>query len=164
MKLAITGSSKEKMMELWRSDLFSRSLFAWHLRQSIFRASLRRKDLDNFRMEIESPGLSSYPHPRLMPDFWEYPTVSMGLGCINSIYQLVSIATSKTEASLNLLILMFGALWAMEKWTNPKAWGHLHWQEEISWGFNLGGQLQLTASRWSCQRKRQNHSGARRLI
>ena len=32
-------------------------------------------------------GLSSYPHPRLMPDFWEYPTVSMGLGPINSIYQ-----------------------------------------------------------------------------
>ncbi len=48
---------------------------------------LDEKDLDNFRMEIESPGLSSYPHPRLMPNFWEYPTVSMGLGCINSIYQ-----------------------------------------------------------------------------
>lgn len=48
---------------------------------------LNEKDLDNFRMEIENPGLSSYPHPRLMPDFWEYPTVSMGLGCINSIYQ-----------------------------------------------------------------------------
>ena len=42
--------------------------------------------LDNFRMEIGGRGLSSYPHPRLMPDFWEYPTVSMGLGAINSIY------------------------------------------------------------------------------
>ena len=43
-------------------------------------------DLDRFRREIGEPGLSSYPHPRLMSDFWEYPTVSMGLGPINSIY------------------------------------------------------------------------------
>jgi pyruvate dehydrogenase E1 component len=42
--------------------------------------------LDNFRTEIGGHGLSSYPHPRLMPDFWEYPTVSMGLGPLNSIY------------------------------------------------------------------------------
>ena len=44
------------------------------------------KHLDNFRFEISGDGLSSYPHPRLMPDFWEFPTVSMGLGPINSIY------------------------------------------------------------------------------
>jgi pyruvate dehydrogenase E1 component len=43
--------------------------------------------LDRFRREIGGGGLSSYPHPRLMPDFWEYPTVSMGLGPINSLYQ-----------------------------------------------------------------------------
>ncbi|MDX1449154.1 MAG: pyruvate dehydrogenase (acetyl-transferring), homodimeric type, partial [Acidimicrobiia bacterium] len=48
---------------------------------------LDENDLDNFRTEIGNDGLSSYPHPRLMPDFWEYPTVSMGLGPINSIYQ-----------------------------------------------------------------------------
>ena len=47
---------------------------------------LGESDLDRFRREIGEPGLSSYPHPRLMPDFWEYPTVSMGLGPINSIY------------------------------------------------------------------------------
>ena len=47
---------------------------------------LEESDLDRFRREIGEPGLSSYPHPRLMPDFWEYPTVSMGLGPINSIY------------------------------------------------------------------------------
>lgn len=44
------------------------------------------KHLDNFRFEIDGHGLSSYPHPRLMPEFWEFPTVSMGLGPINSIY------------------------------------------------------------------------------
>ncbi|HEY4790340.1 MAG TPA: pyruvate dehydrogenase (acetyl-transferring), homodimeric type, partial [Actinomycetes bacterium] len=43
--------------------------------------------LDNFRQEIGGNGLSSYPHPRLMPDFWEFPTVSMGLGALNAIYQ-----------------------------------------------------------------------------
>ncbi len=47
---------------------------------------LSEHDLDQFRFEIDG-GLSSYPHPRLMPEFWEYPTVSMGLGPINSIYQ-----------------------------------------------------------------------------
>ena len=48
---------------------------------------LSKEQLDNFRMEVDGNGLPSYPHPRLMPDFWEYPTVSMGLGPINSIYQ-----------------------------------------------------------------------------
>ncbi len=47
---------------------------------------LTEGQLDNFRMEIGGNGLSSYPHPRLMPHFWEFPTVSMGLGPINSIY------------------------------------------------------------------------------
>ena len=47
---------------------------------------LSEETLDNFRMEIGGNGLSSYPHPRLMPEFWEFPTVSMGLGPINSIY------------------------------------------------------------------------------
>ncbi|WP_058867410.1 pyruvate dehydrogenase (acetyl-transferring), homodimeric type [Chloracidobacterium thermophilum] len=43
--------------------------------------------LEHFRREALGKGLSSYPHPRLMPDFWEFPTVSMGLGPINAIYQ-----------------------------------------------------------------------------
>ena len=49
---------------------------------------LTQANLDNFRRELQSEGgLSSYPHPWLMPDFWEYPTVSMGLAPIMSIYQ-----------------------------------------------------------------------------
>ena len=50
---------------------------------------LGEDDLDRFRRETDamSPGLSSYPHPRLMPGFWEFPTVSMGLGPIMAIYQ-----------------------------------------------------------------------------
>src|SRR5690554_5913849 len=43
--------------------------------------------LDNFRREVDGKGLSSYPHPWLMPDYWQFPTVSMGLGPIKAIYQ-----------------------------------------------------------------------------
>jgi pyruvate dehydrogenase E1 component len=49
---------------------------------------LTESHLKNFRHELrDTPGLSSYPHPWLMPDFWQFPTVSMGLGPINAIYQ-----------------------------------------------------------------------------
>ncbi len=49
---------------------------------------LTDENLMNFRRELkDTPGLSSYPHPWLMPDFWQFPTVSMGLGPIGSIYQ-----------------------------------------------------------------------------
>jgi pyruvate dehydrogenase E1 component len=47
---------------------------------------MSEEDLDHFRREIGRSGLSSYPHPRLMPDFWEFPTVSMGLAPITAIY------------------------------------------------------------------------------
>ena len=48
---------------------------------------LSADQLDKFRQEVDGGGLSSYPHPHLMPDFWQFPTVSMGLGPIMSIYQ-----------------------------------------------------------------------------
>ncbi|GIE29935.1 pyruvate dehydrogenase E1 component [Actinoplanes italicus] len=50
---------------------------------------LTTHQLDGFRQELSHPGggLPSYPHPRLMPNFWEFPTVSMGLGPLNAIYQ-----------------------------------------------------------------------------
>ena len=50
---------------------------------------LSQDQLDGFRQELSHPkgSLSSYPHPRLMPDFWQFPTVSMGIGPLNAIYQ-----------------------------------------------------------------------------
>lgn len=48
---------------------------------------LSEQQLDKFRQEVEVNGLSSYPHPWLMPDFWQFPTVSMGLGPLQAIYQ-----------------------------------------------------------------------------
>jgi pyruvate dehydrogenase E1 component len=57
--------------------------------RSFLEGRLSTDRLDGFRQEKSHPsgGLSSYPHPRLMPDYWEFPTVSMGLGPINAIYQ-----------------------------------------------------------------------------
>lgn len=48
---------------------------------------LTEEQMLNFRQEVDGKGLSSYPHPHLMPDFWQFPTVSMGLGPITAIYQ-----------------------------------------------------------------------------
>ncbi len=48
---------------------------------------LTEDQLDHFRQEVEGKGLPSYPHPKLMPDFWQFPTVSMGLGPLMAIYQ-----------------------------------------------------------------------------
>lgn len=48
---------------------------------------LTEEQMDNFRQEVHGKGLSSYPHPKLMPEFWQFPTVSMGLGPLNAIYQ-----------------------------------------------------------------------------
>jgi pyruvate dehydrogenase E1 component len=48
---------------------------------------LTEEQLDGFRRDVDGMGLSSYPHPWLMPDFWQFPTVSMGLGPLQAIYQ-----------------------------------------------------------------------------
>ncbi|EQD67068.1 pyruvate dehydrogenase subunit E1, partial [mine drainage metagenome] len=48
---------------------------------------LSEEQMDNFRAEVGGNGLPSYPHPRLAPDFWEFPTVSMGLGPLLAVYQ-----------------------------------------------------------------------------
>ena len=55
--------------------------------RSFLEGSITEKQLNNFRQEIDGNGLSSYPHPWLMPKYWQFPTVSMGLGPIMSIYQ-----------------------------------------------------------------------------
>ena len=55
--------------------------------RSFLEGNISSKQLDNFRQEIDGEGLSSYPHPWLMPEYWQFPTVSMGLGPIMSIYQ-----------------------------------------------------------------------------
>lgn len=55
--------------------------------RSFLEGRLTAEQLDNFRQEVGGSGLSSYPHPWLMPDYWQFPTVSMGLGPLQAIYQ-----------------------------------------------------------------------------
>lgn len=55
--------------------------------RSFMEGRLTEEQLKNFRREVDGKGLSSYPHPYLMPDYWQFPTVSMGLGPLMSIYQ-----------------------------------------------------------------------------
>ena len=55
--------------------------------RSFLEGRLQESDLDNFRREVGGKGLSSYPHPWLMPEYWQFPTVSMGLGPLQAIYQ-----------------------------------------------------------------------------
>lgn len=54
--------------------------------RSFLEGRIDETQLDNFRREVDGDGLSSYPHPWLMPDYWQFPTVSMGLGPIQAIY------------------------------------------------------------------------------
>jgi len=66
-------------------------LFQGHASPGIYSRSfiegrLSEEQLDNFRQEVDGNGLSSYPHPKLMPDYWQFPTVSMGLGPLQAIY------------------------------------------------------------------------------
>ena len=70
-------------------DLF---FFQGHIAPGIYARSflegrITKEQMDNFRQEVDGQGLSSYPHPKLMPDYWQFPTVSMGLGPIQAIYQ-----------------------------------------------------------------------------
>lgn len=55
--------------------------------RAFFEGRISEQQLIHFRREVDGSGLPSYPHPKLMPDFWQFPTVSMGLGPIMSIYQ-----------------------------------------------------------------------------
>ncbi|MBN1379051.1 MAG: pyruvate dehydrogenase (acetyl-transferring), homodimeric type [Gammaproteobacteria bacterium] len=55
--------------------------------RSFLEGRFNEQQLDNFRQDTSGNGLTSYPHPWLMPDYWQFPTVSMGLGPISSIYQ-----------------------------------------------------------------------------
>ena len=55
--------------------------------RSYLEGRLTEEQLDNFRRDVEGVGLSSYPHPFLMPDYWQFPTVSMGLGPMMAVYQ-----------------------------------------------------------------------------
>ena len=126
---------------------------------------LSEQQLLNFRQESDGNGIPSYPHPWLMPDFWQFPTVSMGLGPLMAIYQA------------RFLKYLEGR--GLAKTANRKVWAFLgdgECDEPESLGaISLGGrerldnldlrhQLQPAAPRRPRARQRQDHPGARRRI
>jgi pyruvate dehydrogenase E1 component len=67
-------------------------------------------------------GLSSYPHPWLMPDFWQFPTVSMGLGPLMAIYQARFMKYLKGREITDTATARSGRSWATARWTSPSRW------------------------------------------
>ena len=122
---------------------------------------LSEEQLDNFRQEIGGNGLSSYPHPRLMPDFWEFPTVSMGIGPINSIYHarfnkyLHNRGLDDTRESRVWCFIGDGEV------DEPETLGSISLAareklDNLTWVVNCN-----LATRWAGSRKRQDHPRAR---
>ncbi len=125
---------------------------------------LSEEQLLRFRQEVQhgaGKGLSSYPHPRLMPEFWEFPTVSMGLTAINSIYQAASTATCRTAASRTPRSRTSGPSSATARWPSPSPWAPCGRGPRGARQPHLGHQLQPAAARRPGHRQRQDHPGAR---
>jgi pyruvate dehydrogenase E1 component len=85
---------------------------------------LEERDLTFYRQELTAPaegarGLSSYPHPYLMPDFWQFPTGSMGIGPISSIYHARFMRYLSDRKLLDCAAARSGACSATARWTSP---------------------------------------------
>ena len=83
---------------------------------------LTEENLRRFRQEVDGGGLSSYPHPWLMPDFWQFPTVSMGLGPLMAIYQARFLSTWPRAACSTRATARCGRSWATARWTSRSRW------------------------------------------
>ena len=85
--------------------------------RSFLEGRISEEQLNNFRQEVDGNGLSSYPHPWLMPDYWQFPTVSMGLGPIMSIYQAHIMKYLEQRGLLRVIqIEKFGCFVEMVRW------------------------------------------------
>jgi pyruvate dehydrogenase E1 component len=112
-------------------------------------------------MELaEGGGLSSYPHPYLMPDFWQFPTVSMGLGPLMSIYQARFMRYLKARGLLKRKrSRASGPLSATAKRTSRKRSVRSPWRRGRTGQPDLGRQLQFAAPGRPGARQRQDHPG-----
>ena len=106
--------------QAWRRpDLHPGPFSPGHLRPGLPGGRLSEEQLLNFRQEVEGKGLSSYPHPWLMPEFWQFPTVSMGLGPLMAIYQARFMKYLQGAASPTPATARCGLLSATARWTSP---------------------------------------------
>ena len=127
---------------------------------------LTEEHLNNFRHELrEAPGLSSYPHPWLMKDFWQFPTVSMGLGPINAIYQARFMRYLENRGLIPATPAQ--SLGISGRWRNGRAGidrRNRRRRARKARQSDLRRQLQSAAARRPGARQRQNHSGAGRPV
>ncbi len=106
--------------------------------------------LNNFRHELRGEaGLSSYPHPWLMKDFWQFPTVSMGIGPLNAIYQARFMKYLENRGLIEKTIARSGRSWATAKPTRLTRWRDFAGFARASRQFNFCSQLQPAAARWA---------------
>ena len=126
---------------------------------------LTEEQLDNFRQEVDGKGISSYPHPWLMPDFWQFPTVSMGLGPLMAIYQarfmkyLQDRGLAQTEGRKVWCFCGDGEM------DEPESMGAIGMaSRENARQPDLRHQLQPAAARRPGARQRQDHPGARERL
>ena len=123
---------------------------------------LSEEQLLNFRQEVDGKGMPSYPHPWLMPDFWQFPTVSMGLGPLMAIYQarflkyLDSRGLADTKPPQGL-----GLHGRRRDGRAGVAWRHIAGRTRASRQSDLCHQLQSATARWPGAGKRQDHTGTR---
>ena len=123
---------------------------------------ITEEQLDGFRQEVGGAGLSSYPHPRLMPDFWEYPTVSMGLGPLNSIYHarfLRYLHNRKIDDTSGKPGVVLRRRRRGRRARDPRR--PVAARPRAARQPDLGRELQPAAARRPGPRQRQDHPGAR---
>ena len=96
--------------------------------RSYLEGRLTEEQLDGFRQEVSSrDGLASYPHPWLMPDFWQFPTVSLGIGAITSIYQARFMKYLRRAGWPTPTAARCGRSSATARWTSPSRWARSGW-------------------------------------
>ena len=82
---------------------------------------LTEEQMDSFRQEVGGKGISSYPHPWLMPDFWQFPTVSMGLGPLQAIYQARFMKYLASRGLIDAAKADSRKVWAPSAWPRASA-------------------------------------------
>ena len=85
------------------------------------------EQMRKFRMEVGGGGLRSYPHPWLMPDFWQFPTVSMGLGPLMAIYQARFMKYLQGRSLAETAGRKVWASSATARSTSPSPWARSRW-------------------------------------
>ena len=121
---------------------------------------LSEEQILNFRQEVAGNGVSSYPHPWLMPDFWQFPTVSMGLGPIMAIYQARFLKYLNAHGLADTTNRHVWAFCGDGEMDEPESLGAISLAgREILDNLIFRRELQPPAARWTGAWQRQDYSG-----